>query len=151
MEDLTKILVHEPSRTGILVELSGEFDVQARRALGKTLGGVARWGRPVYVDLSGVTFLDAWCLWELAVHYQLHGDHLVLSNPSLQVELSVAVCNLGGWIYFHSNKGSASRATTCESSNMSQEGRSDAAGHAGSRRSLDRHRARKPWAPGSRF
>lgn len=151
VEDLTKILVREPSRTGIFVELSGEFDVRARRALGKMLGGVVRWGRPVYVDLSGVTFLDASCLWELAVHYQLHGDHLVLSNPSWQVELSVAACNLEGWISFHSNKGSASRATTCESSTTPREGRNDAAGRAGGRRSLDRHRARKPWAPGSRF
>lgn len=152
MEDLTKILVHEPSRTGILVELSGEFDVGARRALGKTLGGAARWGRPVYVDLSGVTFLDASCLWELAVQYQLHGDHLALSNPSWQVELSVAACDLEGWISFRSNKVSASRATPCESSNVPQKERGDTAGLAGGgRRSLDRHRARKPRAPGSPF
>ena len=152
MEDSTKILVHEPSRTGILVELSGEFDVGAKRALGKMLDGVARWDRPVYVDLSGVTFLDASCLWELVVQYQLHGDHLTLSNPSWQVELSVAACDLEGWISFHPNKGFASRATTCESSNLPQEGRGDTARlTGGGRRSLGRHRTRKPRAPGSPF
>ncbi|WP_166396049.1 STAS domain-containing protein [Rubrobacter marinus] len=109
MENSTKIRIHEPSQVGILVELSGEFDVQARRALGKTLNSAASWGSPVRVDLSGVTFMDSACLWELVVEYWLYRENLALCNPSPQVELGVAACGLEGWIVFRPSEETASR------------------------------------------
>lgn len=112
MKNPTRIRVHEPDRTGILVELFGEFDIVTRRALRTTVGSVARWGLPVFVDLSGVTFLDSSCLRELAVQHQLHANHLTLCNPSRQVELSVAACDLEGWVDFRPNEGFTPRATT---------------------------------------
>lgn len=114
MKDATRIRVHEPDRTGILVELFGEFDIVMGRALRTTVGSVARWGLPVFVDLSGVTFLDSSCLRELAVQHRLHANHLTLCNPSRQVELSVAACDLEGWVHFHPNEGFTPRATTVE-------------------------------------
>lgn len=111
MKDSARILVHEPDRTGILVELFGEFDIATKRALRRTVSSVARWGLPVFVDLSGVTFLDSSCLRELAVQHKLHANHLTLCNPSWQVELSVTACDLEGWIEFQPNKEFSSRAT----------------------------------------
>ena len=61
--------------------------------------------QPVFVDLSGITFLDASCARELAVQYQLHPKHLVLCTPSPQVKLSLAACDLQDWIGFHPQKG----------------------------------------------
>ncbi|MDP9474235.1 MAG: STAS domain-containing protein [Actinomycetota bacterium] len=112
MKNSARIRVHEPDRTGILVELFGEFDIETKRALRETVGSVARWGRPVFLNLSGVTFLDSACLWELAVQHKLHANHLALCDPSYEVELSVAACNLEGWIDFRPNKDSASRPRT---------------------------------------
>lgn len=54
----------------------------------------------MFVDLSGITFLDAQCARELAVQYQLHRDNLVLCNPSPQAELSVSASGLEEWIDF---------------------------------------------------
>lgn len=104
MENSVRVRVHRPTRRGILVELSGEFEVGTRRVLGRTLDSVASWGQPVFVDLSGVTFMDSSCLWELVVQHRLHRDRLALCNPSPQVELSVAACDLEGWITFHPSK-----------------------------------------------
>lgn len=104
MESSVKVRVHKPTRMGILVELLGEFDVGTTRVLGRTLSGVASWGQPVFVDLSGATFMDSSCLWELVVQHALHPDHLALCNPSPQVALSVAACDLEGWIAFHPSR-----------------------------------------------
>jgi len=114
VEDLTAIRIYKLYQTSILVKLRGEFDIQKERALRQTLGGVSRSGLPVFVDLSGVTFLDSRCVRELAVQYQLHANHLTLCNPSWQVELSVAACGLGGWFSFCPGKDFMLRAETEE-------------------------------------
>ena len=83
-----------------LVKLSGEFDVRYQRILEDTLIDCLNSGRLTFVDLSGVTFMDSRCVQELAFHYQLGEGLLALCDPSREVELSVAACDLEGWIDF---------------------------------------------------
>ncbi len=142
VEPWVRVRVHKPSHMGIFVELLGEFDVGTRRILGRTLSSLASWGQPVYVDLSGVTFMDSSCLWEIAVQHRRHRDHLALCNPSPQVELSVAACDLEGWIAFRPRKNSAPR-TTGESPSAPREKSIEAAKGAGCKGLLDKRQVRK--------
>jgi anti-anti-sigma factor len=84
-----------------LVELRGELDLFSLSDLRETLNRVLGLSRPALVDLSGITFLDLHSARELVLRYQLHADHLTLSNPSPQVAASVAAFRLGEWIGFH--------------------------------------------------
>lgn len=84
----------------VLVELSGEFDIRYQKALEDVLSRSLASGRPTLVDLSGVTFMDSRCVRELVVHYQLGQGSLALCDPSREVELSVAACDLEEWIGF---------------------------------------------------
>jgi len=85
----------------ILVKLSGEFDVRYQKileyAMSACLGASAS---STFVDLSEVTFMDAQCIRELVVHFQLGKGRLVLCDPSQEVELSVVACDLEMWIDF---------------------------------------------------
>ena len=83
-----------------LVKLSGEFDVRYQRILEDILSGCLASGRLTFVDLSGVTFMDSRCVRELAVYYQLGRGRVALCDPSWELELSVAACDLEGWIDF---------------------------------------------------
>ena len=84
----------------ILVKLSGEFDVRCQKTLEDTLSGCLASGRPTVVDLSDVTFMDSRCLEELVIVYQLGKGRVALCDPSQEVELGVAVCDLEEWIDF---------------------------------------------------
>ena len=84
----------------MLVRLSGEFDVLYQKALGDALGDSLASGRPTLVDLSGVTFMDSRCLRELVVYYQLGKGRVALCDPSHEVMLSVAACDLEDWFDF---------------------------------------------------
>jgi anti-anti-sigma factor len=84
----------------ILVELCGEFDVLFQNILADTLSDCLASGRPTFVDLSGVTFMDSQCVRELAVYYQLGRGRVALCDPSGELELSVAACDLEDWIDF---------------------------------------------------
>ena len=53
------------------------------------------------MDLSGITFLDLHSARELVLCYQLHADHLTLSNPSSWVSASNEAFGLAAWIHFH--------------------------------------------------
>ena len=86
------IRVSDLDNRGILVELSGEFDVRDLEPLRRTLEGVSNSGLPTYVDLSGVTFLDVRCTRELAVRFDVYGRRLVLRNLSWQAEASFRAC-----------------------------------------------------------
>jgi anti-anti-sigma factor len=78
----------------ILVKLSGEFDVRYQRILEHAMSAcLGASGSSTFVDLSEVTFMDAQCIRELVVHYQLGKGRLVLCDPSQEVELSVAACD----------------------------------------------------------
>ena len=84
----------------VLVKLSGEFDVRYHKILEDTLGDCLASGRPTFVDLSEVTFMDSRCIRELAIYYQLGKGRVALCDPSPEVELSVAACDLEEWIDF---------------------------------------------------
>ena len=84
----------------MLVKLSGEFDVRYQRILEDTLSDCLVSGRPTYVDLSEVTFMDSRCVRELAIHYQLGDGRVALCDPSRELELSVAACDLEEWLDF---------------------------------------------------
>lgn len=66
LEYLASIEVHDAYPAGVLVELSGEFDVSCLEAFGHALKRASSFGRPTFVDLSGVTFMDALCVGEPA-------------------------------------------------------------------------------------
>jgi anti-anti-sigma factor len=84
----------------VLVRLSGEFDVRYEKILEDTLSDCLASERQTFVDLSGVTFIDSRCVRELAIHYQLGEGRVALCNPSREVELSVAACDLEAWLDF---------------------------------------------------
>ena len=84
----------------VLVKLSGEFDIRYLRTLEDMLRDCLASGRLTLVDLSEVTFMDARCVWELAVYCQLGRGRMVLCNPSQNVEVSVAACDLEDWLDF---------------------------------------------------
>ena len=84
----------------VLVKLSGEFDVCYEKVLEDTLSDCLASGRPAFVDLSEVTFMDSRCVQELAVYYQLGKERVALCDPSKELELSVAACDLEDWIDF---------------------------------------------------
>jgi anti-anti-sigma factor len=84
----------------VLVELSGEFDIRYLRTLENMLRDCLPSGRSTLVDLSEVTFIDSRCLWELAVYYQLGRGRMILCNPSQDVGVSVAACDLEDWLDF---------------------------------------------------
>jgi anti-anti-sigma factor len=85
----------------ILVKLSGEFDVRYQGILEHAMSAcLVASGSSTFVDLSEVTFMDAQCIRELVVHYQLGKGRLVLCDPSQEVELSVVACDLEKWIDF---------------------------------------------------
>jgi len=90
----------------VMVKLSGELDVRYRRSLEDTLRACLASGRPTLVDLSEVTFIDSRCLRELAIHYQLGTGRVALCDPSQEVEVSVAACDLEEWLDFVYTTGS---------------------------------------------
>jgi anti-anti-sigma factor len=83
-----------------LVKLSGDFDVRYHKILEDVLRKCVASGRPTLVDLSEVTFMDSRCVRELAFHHQLGQGSMALCDPSKEVELSVAACDLEEWIDF---------------------------------------------------
>lgn len=84
----------------VVVKLSGEFDIRYRRTLENTLRDCLASRRSTLIDLSEVTFMDARCVWELAVYCQLGRGRMVLCNPSQNVEVSVGACDLEDWLDF---------------------------------------------------
>ncbi len=91
------IEVRERDGMGVLVELYGEFDVHDLDSLREILGETRRLEPPVHVDLSKVTFLDAWCARELVVRSCLYGGDFVLRVATWQAQASFRACGLGVW------------------------------------------------------
>jgi anti-anti-sigma factor len=96
----------------ILVKLRGEFDVLSQKILAGTLSDCLASGRLTFVDLSGVTFMDSRCVRELAVYYQLGKGRVALCDPSQELKLSVAACDLEDWIDFVYTTGNAAASTS---------------------------------------
>lgn len=89
----TRIEISTVEHSGVLVELSGEFDIHDLDALRKVLSVASSSAWSTYVDLSGVTFLDARCARELAVRSRFR-DPLILRDPSWQAKASLKTCGL---------------------------------------------------------
>jgi anti-anti-sigma regulatory factor len=80
---------------GLLVELWGELDIFCIGKLKGTLADVSSRRETVFIDLSGISFLDLQSARELAVRSLLHENHLTLINPSHQVVATVEALGLG--------------------------------------------------------
>jgi anti-anti-sigma factor len=76
------------------VAFRGEFDISCYATLGSALEDALRRETKIFVDLSGVTFMDASCVRELALLRSLYGERLVLETPSREVGVAVAVCGM---------------------------------------------------------
>jgi anti-anti-sigma regulatory factor len=94
LEYAARIKVHDPCEAGVLVELSGEFDVSCAEAFARALDRAASLGGVTFADLSGVTFMDAQCARELAARSGV--GRLRCCAPSPQARLSFAACGLYG-------------------------------------------------------
>jgi len=92
--------VREDERGGLLVELSGEFDLRNLASLRGFLEDIAELGPPVVVDLSRVSFLDLGSARELAVCSHLHAGRVALRAPSAQVLVSLDAFGLRDWVSF---------------------------------------------------
>ncbi len=92
----------------VRVGLSGELDLQFLPELRATLRTALGSQREVFVDLSEVSFLDALCLRELVVQYQLY-PRLFLWRPSFEVKLALAICDLEDWVSFHPDRAASRR------------------------------------------
>jgi anti-anti-sigma regulatory factor len=83
-----------------LLELRGDLDIFSLPELGAALERVASLRHPALVDLSGVTFLDARSVRELAMCSWLHSHRVAFVNPSWQVLASLWACGLGERVRF---------------------------------------------------
>ena len=93
MEYLARIKIHNPTEDGVLVELNGEFDLSCLEAFKWSLVRARSLGEPVFVDLSGVGFMDVLCTRELL--HAAEDDAFELCQPSPQVRLSALSCGPG--------------------------------------------------------
>lgn len=94
MEYLARIKIHNPTDDGVLVELNGEFDLSCLEAFGTALDRATALGTAVFVDLSGVGFMDALCTRELLRRAEGPG-RFELCQSSPEANLSAAA--LGFW------------------------------------------------------
>ena len=79
----------EESGSGVTVGMRGEFDAYSLPDMRRTLDRACAFGKPVVVDLSGVTFLDLRSARELAVQSVIQAHQLAFENPSPGVLASV--------------------------------------------------------------
>ena len=90
LEFLARIKIHNPADDGVLVELNGEFDISCLEALGAALDRARSLGEAVFVDLSGIGFMDALCTRELLRRSGDGAGRFELCQPSLEAGLSAA-------------------------------------------------------------
>jgi anti-anti-sigma regulatory factor len=79
----------EESGAGVKVSMRGEFDAYSLPDMRRTLDLACAFGKPVVVDLSGVTFLDLRSARELVVRSVIQAHQLDFENPSPGVLASV--------------------------------------------------------------
>jgi anti-anti-sigma regulatory factor len=87
---------------GVTVGMRGEFDAYSLPDLRETLDHVCTLGKPVVVDLSGVTFLDLQSARELVVRSLIQAQHLAFENPSPRVLASIWALGIDGRTRIHS-------------------------------------------------
>lgn len=86
----------EDSGAGVTVGMRGEFDAYSLPDLRETLDHVCAFGKPVVVDLSGVTFLDVQSARELVVRSVIQAHQLAFENPSSGVLSSIRALGMDG-------------------------------------------------------
>lgn len=79
----------EDAGTEVRVGMHGEFDACCLTNLRRSLDDASASGRPVVVDLSGVTFLDLQSTRDLIVRSLTQPRNLTFENPSSGVLWSV--------------------------------------------------------------
>ena len=94
----------EDSGAGVTVGMRGEFDAYSFPDLRETLDHVSAFGKPVVVDLSGVTFLDLQSARELVVRSVIQAHQLAFENPSSGVLASIRALGLDGKSYVHTGR-----------------------------------------------
>ena len=87
------------SGAGLLIELSGEFDVFCIGEMKRILDEASSRRGPVLIDLSEITFLDLRSAREIAVRSMLCTHRLTLLDPSPQVTATMTALGLEGWPY----------------------------------------------------
>ena len=83
----------EESGPGVRVGMRGEFDAYSLPGMRGTLDRACASGKPVVVDLSGVTFLDLQSARELVVRAVMQA-RLSFENPSRAVLASVGALGI---------------------------------------------------------
>ena len=91
--------------TGVKVGMRGEFDAYSLPDLREALDHVCAFGKPVVVDLSGVTFLDLQSARELVVRSLIQAHRLAFENPSSGVLASIRALGIDGRTRIHSGHG----------------------------------------------
>ena len=81
---------------GVTVGMRGEFDAYSLPDMRRTLDRACAHGKPVVVDLAGVTFLDLRSARELVVRSVILARRLSLENPSTGVLASVRALGMDG-------------------------------------------------------
>ncbi len=89
---------------GVTVGMRGEFDAYSLPDLRETLDHVCSFGKPVVVDLSGVTFLDLQSARELVVRSLIQAHHLAFESPSFGVLASIRALGIDGRTRIHSGR-----------------------------------------------
>jgi len=95
-----------PGADNVVVDVRGEIDQATRDALAARLGEAITTGRPVQVDLTGVSFMDSWGLSAvLAAHAeaQERGVPFEVTNASRQVAQLFVITGVAvdfGWPTF---------------------------------------------------
>jgi ABC-type transporter Mla MlaB component len=82
----------QPDLAHVSLGLVGEFDTYDLQSLREALDGLLKSKETVYIDLSGVTFLDLRCTRELAIRSDLCDGCLMLHNASWQAVSSLRAC-----------------------------------------------------------
>ena len=81
---------------GVKVSMRGEFDAYSLPDLREALDHVCAFGKPIVVDLSGITFLDLQSARELVVRSLFQAHHLAFENPSSGVLASIRALGMDG-------------------------------------------------------
>lgn len=118
LEYLARIKIHNPTDDGVLVELNGEFDLLCLEALRGALDQARALGRAVFVDLSGVGFMDALCTRELLRRTGDGSGRFELCQPSLEASLSAAALGLWGGMKTSAVRPSLSATSWMAATNM---------------------------------
>ena len=90
---------------GVKVGMRGEFDAYSLPDLREALDHVCAFGKPVVVDLSGVTFLDLQSARELVVRSLIQAHHLAFESPSSGVLATIRALGMDGRTRIHSGHG----------------------------------------------